>query len=157
MMPLMGKRIAALLVVALAFAVPLLAQSPSYEELYRQSYAQYRAKDYTAMLQTLERMNALRPNHPSILTALVGALALNGRSVDALGVMSRLVSMKVYFDPSDADFDSLRSSDRFMALAKNLESLKHERIGNATVAFRIPERGLITEGLAYDAASGSFD
>jgi sugar lactone lactonase YvrE len=152
----MDKKIAALLVIALACAAPIVAQHPSYEELYRQSYAQYQAKNYPAMLDTLKTMNALRPNHPSVLTALVSAFALNGRPDDALNVMARLMAMKVWFNTADSDFESLRTNARFLTMAREIDGLRNERVGNAVVAFRIPERDLITEGMAFDPSRRSF-
>ena len=152
----MENRIAALLIIAVTLVAPLAGQSPTYEELYRQSYAQYQAKNYPAMLAALQTMNTLRPNHPSVMTALASAYALNGRPDDALEVMSRLVRMKTWFDTADPDFESLRTSSRFKALARDLDQLKSERIGGAAVAFRIAERDLITEGLAFDRSTGSF-
>jgi sugar lactone lactonase YvrE len=150
------KRLAAALIIALVATGRLVAQSPSYEELYRQSYAQYQAKNYPAMLDTLEAMNALRPNHPTVLAALASAFALNGRAGDALDVMAGLVAMKVWFDTADSDFDSLRTDGRFVKISRDLDGLKSQRIGSAVVAYRLSERDLITEGLAFDPSSGSF-
>jgi sugar lactone lactonase YvrE len=150
------KRLAVALIIALVAAARLVAQSPSYEELYRQSYAQYQARNYPAMLDTLEAMNALRPNHPTVLAALGSAFALNSRPGDALDVMDRLVAMRVWFDPADSDFDSLRTDARFIRISRDLDRLKSERIGSAVVAYRLAERDLITEGLAFDQSSGAF-
>jgi sugar lactone lactonase YvrE len=143
-----------LLALVLAGAPVVLAQT--YEELNKEALAAKKAHDTPRLLSTLERMNAIRPNHPTIMVNLVAANAMSGRADAAIGIAQRLLAMKVYFDASRSDFDSLRNDPRFASLVEQLRALKSERVAGAKIAFEIPQKGIIPEGIAYDEASGRF-
>jgi sugar lactone lactonase YvrE len=147
-------RIAFALVCGIALS--LSAQQGRYEELLKEASAARQAQDAPRLLGALERLNTLRPKHPTILVNLVAAYAMNGRHDDAIAVAERLLAMKVYFDVARADFDPLRGDPRFVRIADALHALQHERVAGAKVAFRIAQKGLIPEGLAWDAANGRF-
>lgn len=150
------RRMAIVLAVINALVcTPLLAQTATFEQLSHDSYAAYQGKDYVRMLQLLQQMDVLRPGHPRVLVNLADAFALNGKTEESLGIIRRLVAMKVFFDTSDPDFDSLRANAQFVELDGKIRQLRAERIAGAEVAFRIPEKGLITEGLAADS-NGAF-
>ena len=53
------------------------------------------------------------------------------------------------------DFDSLRDSDAFKKLAGKIEAVRAP-VANSSVAFTIPEKDLIPEGIAYDPVGGRF-
>jgi sugar lactone lactonase YvrE len=143
-----------LLVLVVAGAPVVLAQS--YEELNKDALSAKKAHDTPRLLSALERMNAVRPNHPTIMVNLVAANAMSGRADAAIGIAQRLLAMKVYFDASRSDFDSLRSDPRFVSIVEQLRTLKSERVAGAKIAFEIPQKGIIPEGIAYDGASGRF-
>ena len=128
----------------------------SFADLYKRSLDQYQAKDYAGLIATLRTMDAMRPNHPTILINTAGAYALNGQTSEALAMLERVVRMNVHFNVGDHDFDSLRGDPRFIELTKQLAELKTRRVAGAEIAVRIPRRGLITEGLAYDGKTKSW-
>lgn len=142
--------------IAYAFALSLSAQQPNYEQLLAEASAAREAHDAPRYLEALERMRAQRPKHPTILVNLVAAYAMNGRADDAISVAESLVRMKVYFDASRADFDALRGDARFVRISDALGALRDARVAGASIAFRIPEKGLIPEGLAWDPKSGRY-
>ena len=150
----MGVTMKLLAMLLMAAAVSVSAQT--YEQLTRDMRTAYDAKDYPRFLTVVQRMNAVRPNHPSIMANMAGAYALNGRPEDAIAILRRLVAMQVFIDTRDTDFDAIRSDERFIEAAGRLAELHGQRIAGATVAFRIPQKGLITEGLAYDPVTRSF-
>ena len=143
------------LLVTLTIAVRAQTTS-SYDELRRDARTAYDAKDYPHFLDDMTKMLALRPNHPTVLVNLAGAYALNGKTADALAVVRTLVGEKVFFDTADSDFDSLRADPEFKILDAQLHALSKERIEGAEIALRIPQKGLITEGLAFDSKRGDF-
>jgi hypothetical protein len=73
----------------------------------------------------------LRPSHPVVLANHAGALALNGRGDEALGVLRRLEAMRVVVDLSDKDYDSLRGRDDFRAVEASMTALRTERVSSA--------------------------
>ncbi|HYM60088.1 MAG TPA: hypothetical protein VEZ11_04270 [Thermoanaerobaculia bacterium] len=143
------------LLLGLFLATAAVAQ-PAFDQLNHDAFAAYKAKDYRRYLDALTKMDALRPGHPSILVKLVGAYSLNAQPDEALAVMKRLVVMSVAFDTRNADFNAIREDPRFAALATQINLLRSGRIAGADVAFHIPEKGLITEGLAYDPENNAF-
>jgi len=133
------------------------AQAPAgYDDLRKDARTAYEGREYPRYLKDMLRMDAIRPNHPTTLVNLAGANALNGQRDEALRIIRLLVAEKVYFDTADTDFDSLRSDSRFQTLDAQLKALAVERVGSTEIAFRIPEKGLITEGLAFDQGKGEF-
>jgi sugar lactone lactonase YvrE len=143
-------------VFALATFLTLTAGAQTYEELTREMRTAYDAKDYARFLAVLQRMDVLRPNHPTVLINTAGAYALSGRPDEALSVLRRILAMKVFFDTSDADFDALRGDARFVQIERELQQLRAERVAGAEVAFTIPGKGLIPEGVTRDAATGDL-
>lgn len=144
----------AVFLVALALCLPLSAQS--YEELNRDARTAYQAKDFARAITLFEQMDRLRPGHPRILTNLAGLNALAGRRDAAVTYLRRLATMQLAVDLSDSHFDPLRNDGEFKALAAQFAANRTRRIAGADVAFRIPGKGLITEGIAYDEATKSF-
>jgi sugar lactone lactonase YvrE len=144
------------LALALLLSSTLFAQGPPFDQLNREARDAYNAKEYARLVTVMERMNAIRPGHWRVLVNLAGANALAGHPDAAIAVLQRLSAMQVHLDLSDHDFDSLRDDARFVALAAANDALATTRIGSSDVAWTIPEKGLITEGLAYDAGSRSL-
>lgn len=142
----------AMLLVLLLCAGPGVAQT--FDELRPQMRAAIEAKDYARLTAVLEQMNRLRPDHPTVLANLASAYALTSHEDAAIDTLERIVAMKMWFDLSDSDFDSIRSTDRFVAITAKMDALRVDPVGTAAVAFTIPQKGLITEGIAVDRKSG---
>jgi len=122
----------------------------------QQAAAAYRAKDYPAYLDNLKRALALRPDHPTIIYNLAGANALAGNKQEALSLLARLASMGVVYPAEkDEDFNSIKETEEFKAVLRRLEA-NRSHVGRSAVAFTLAEKGLITEGIAYDPADGVF-
>jgi len=137
----------------------LLAQDaapPTFEEHWKQAKAAYQAKDHEAYLQHMLAAAELRPDSLTVRYNLAGAQALAGHSAQALALLGRLADMSVSFDPAaDEDFASIRDSEGFKDVLARFEKLEAP-IGKSAVAFELPQKDLITEGVAYDAATGTF-
>lgn len=142
--------------LALTTFLALTVSAQTYEQLAKDMRAAYDARDYARYLTILERMDAVRPNHPTVLVNTAGALALNGRPDEAIALLRRLLAMRLSFDTSDTDFDSLRNDSRFDEVEQAFARLRSERVEGADIAFTIEGKGLITEGIARDAVTGDL-
>lgn len=124
--------------------------------LQRESILAYRAGDITAFRVKNDSALALRPDHPSLVYNGAAAAALAGDSAAALRLLGRLAEWGLAYDPGqDDDFAALRDVPEFAAVRQRLLGNRAPR-GRAASAFRLPEREMIAEGLAYDPGSRSF-
>jgi tetratricopeptide (TPR) repeat protein len=144
----------------LIFAVCLNAQTAGEMsesvKFERQANADYQAKDYAKFLENLKRADQLRPNHARILYNLADAYALNGKTDEALAVLERLAAMDLFFAvEKDDDFKSLLGSQRFKTI-QNQFALNQKAVNRSEKAFSLPQKDLITEGIAYDSESKRF-
>ena len=131
--------------------------SPRTSRYYRQqAAAAYKAKDYALAIDNLKKALELIPDHPTLFYNIAAISALQGKKSDAIAGLSKVAAMGLALHPEkDADFDSIKDSEEFKAVLRKFESNKAPIINSAT-AFTIHEKGLITEGLAYDPVSETF-
>ncbi|MFL6246579.1 MAG: hypothetical protein ACJ74H_11180 [Thermoanaerobaculia bacterium] len=135
----------------------LLLFLASWQSLQESSVAAYRSGDYAAYLLLMQQLEEQRPNHPQVLFNLAGAHALNGDAARTAEVLKRLAAMDVSFDlDAERDFDKVRSSPAFREAAAAMDAVRRKRVSTATIAFRFPERDLITEAIVYDPRTKSF-
>lgn len=154
--------VSALLVVG---AVALIVQhraaanedSPKTARYYRQqAAAAYKAKDYALAIDNLKKALDLIPDHPTLFYNIAAISALQGKKSDAIAWLLKVAAMGLALHPEkDADFDSIKDSEEFKDVLRKFESNKAPVI-NSTTAFTIHEKGLITEGLAYDPVGETF-
>jgi sugar lactone lactonase YvrE len=145
--------LATILILSVAASADEVADSRA---LTQEALAAYKAKDHSAFLAKITAASDLRPSMPTLLYYRAAALALNGRGDEALDVLERIARMGMVYDAArEDDFASLRQSPRFRqvlaAFGRNAAP-----IGSAATAFTIPEKGIISEGLAFDPVSGDF-
>jgi sugar lactone lactonase YvrE len=147
---------AALLFFAVYGNAQTAAEMSESVKFERQAAADYKAKDYAKFLENLKRADQLRPNHARILYNLADAYALNGKTDEALTILERLAAMGLFFAvEKDDDFKSLFGSQRFKTI-QNQFALNQKAVNRSEKAFTIPQKDLITEGIAYDSASKRF-
>ena len=137
----------------------LLAQSDPVVESraqYRQAVQAYEAGDYPAFLEHARAAQQLRPAHGGVGYALASAYALNGDTANALASLRHFAALGYSADPApDSAFASLRGSDGLAQVERQL-ARNREPIVRSTVAFELPERDLLTEGVAYDPRDAVF-
>lgn len=122
----------------------------------RQAAADYKAKDFAKFLENMKLASDLRPNHARLLYNLADAYALNGKPDEALAVLERIAAMDLFFAvENDDDFKSLFDLPRFKIIQTKF-ALNQKAVNRSEKAFTIPQRDLITEGIAYDSASKHF-
>jgi hypothetical protein len=125
-------------------------------ELYREAAAARARKDFPLYLDKAREAAALAPDSPPVLVSLARALALNGRGEEALRPLERLAILGAFHEvDGDADLASLRRIRGLGEVKRRLEALQAP-VGTSTVAFTIPQRDLIPEGVAHDRKTGDF-
>ncbi|HEV8579473.1 MAG TPA: hypothetical protein VGX68_10365 [Thermoanaerobaculia bacterium] len=124
--------------------------------IYRQALEAYEKKDYATYYEGFSRLSAILPNDPGVVFRLAGASALTGRVAEAESLLKRLTAMQVDRDlVSSPDFVSIHETAAFKAAVTAMESLKAP-VGTETIAFRLPERDFIPEGIAWDPVTRTF-
>ncbi|MBI4852659.1 MAG: SMP-30/gluconolactonase/LRE family protein [Acidobacteria bacterium] len=151
----------AIIIIALQFLLlpkTLFAQQEVQQsrELAKTAFKYYQEKNYTAYLETLEKAVKLRPNHPELTYNFAGALALAGNKKSALVELSKFADFGLIANPAaDDDFASIKETPEFQEILKRIEKNRLP-IGQAETIFKLTEKDLITEGLAYDPQEQTF-
>lgn len=145
----------------LFFGTPSAIQAQKNDVIKSREFVQaaqkaYQEKNYTAYLEHLAEAVKLRPNHPTLIYKYAGALALNGKTKEALHFLNLVLDMGFIYEPAkDESFTSIKNTDEFQEILKKAEKNKTV-ISNGTAAFRLPEKDLVTEGIAYDPKEETF-
>lgn len=155
----LGPRLFAFLLILRSAPAPAAAQSDPVAESrdhYREAVRAYDARDFPGFLQHARLAQRLRPAHGGVTYALASAYALTGDTAGALASLRRFAALGYSGEPAaDSDFVALRGTAGLAEverrLARNREPLVH-----GTVAFTLPERDLLAEGVAYDPREGAF-
>jgi hypothetical protein len=150
-------------VAVLLVAIFLLAQAaanddpPRTARYYRQqAAAAYKAKDYAAAIENFKKAAELVPDHPTVIYNLACMYALAGRKSEALAALSKVAEMGLVLPAEkDADLASIKDTPEFKLILARFEASRAPVI-RSSAGFTIHEKGLITEGLAYDPVEESF-
>lgn len=127
-----------------------------FAHYWRQAQNTYKAKDYPAYLENMKAVVKYRPDNPNMKYNLAGAQALAGNAHEALALLNTLAEMGLVYDAAaDEDFNALREAEAFKILVKKFAQNKTP-VGRSTVAFKLPEKDLITESVAYDPKTSAF-
>ncbi len=143
-----------LLISAFSINAQTAAEMRESLDFERQAVVSYNAKEYAKFLEQTKRASALKPNHPRLLYNLAVAYALNNKPDDALTVLERLAAMDLIFNDVE-DLKPLHDLPRFKAVRKEF-ALNEKPVNRSEKAFTIPQKDLITEGIAYDAKTKRF-
>ncbi len=101
------------------------------------------------MLEGLKRLVQARPEDGAAIYTLASVHAGRGEHAEALRWLERLVELRWSFAPEDADFGALASTPGFRAVAERL-ARNEPRVSRGELAFSLPERDFIPEGITYD-------
>jgi sugar lactone lactonase YvrE len=150
---------AVLAISALAGPGPASTGSLPREELqlhYERARAAHRSGDYRAFLAESEAAAALVPGSLSAAYNVACGHALLGQDEEALAILERFARMGVAFDlTADEDFARIRGSARFRKVVERMAALDHP-VGTSRIAFTVPGKDLLVEGVAYDAKTKAF-
>ena len=145
------------LVALMSLVMPAAAQQGDTRagyETYVEAMAAYRAGDISAYASGLARADSLLPGQPALKRRMAGALARLGRPDDAVIWLTQLAAMDVRMNiEADKDLESLRDRKEFAAARARIAALDRP-ISSSILSGLVPEKGLITEGIAWDAAAG---
>lgn len=138
--------------LAVAQADPIVASRAEY----RDAVQAYKAHEYGAFLTHARRAEELRPDHGGVIYALASAYALNGQNGQAVAALRRFARLGYYADiAADSDLVRLRGATGYDELHRLL-AMNRAPVVRSTVAFTLPDRDLLTEGIAYDPATRTF-
>ena len=151
--------ITALILSAGLLAAPTAADSQrSAADLQQEARAAYDKGDKARFLAIYEDLAKRRPGDAYLLYNLACGQALNGQTEAAGKTLLQLAALRAYSDlDADGDFASVRGSAAYRAAAAKMKSVRGDRVSSgAEVAFTLPEKGLVPEGVAYDPKTKSF-
>ena len=143
------------LLVLMPPAVSALGRDEVAETAAR-AQAAYKKKDYKAFLAESQGLTVLAPHSVRAQYNLACAQSLNGHAAQAVGLLDQLATGGAAFDvEADGDFAGLKTRPDFQAVVRKMKALDTP-IGSSTLAFTLPEKTLLTEGIAYDPKSDAF-
>jgi hypothetical protein len=149
--------IASLLGVSLAFAAAQGGKGDSWLHYGQRALEEYRAKNYPAFLENVERAARVGPpRHPWLMYQLARAYSLNGKTDEASKLLGELADMRIGVDAAGhPDFSPLRGAAGWVELSKKIGTARAPVVRSRT-AFVIPEPDLLPEGIAYDPRRRTF-
>lgn len=157
----MFRKIAPLVILGLAL---LTASAPSTlwgasseaKRLYDEAVTAYKSKDYAGFLAAATKMLVLSPGNPKYIYNVACAEALTGDTAGAsrhlLSLLDRGLDLGI---DEDADLAPLRASKEYEPVRRKLDLLKRT-VGPGEIAFTLPEKDQIPEGIAYDPVSRTW-
>ncbi len=103
-----------------------------------------------------EKSYSLLPENPMIIYNFAAINSKLNDSEKALNLLNKLAEMKLIYHPeNDSDFVNLYQNENFKKIISNFKS-NAQKIQQSKIAFKLDEKDLITEGVAYSSKSKSF-
>lgn len=107
-------------------------------------------------VQQLERTLTASPDHPGIWIELAAAYARAGNGAEAARWIDKTLTRGIDFDlAGNPAFKPLLETPAFKPLIPRATA-NQRVVSRSRIAFRVAEKDLIPEGIAYDARTGSF-
>jgi len=135
-------------------------QSPtdSLKKHLQLSLKAYQSKDYSEYHRLMSRIVDLEPKNYRYRYNLACACALNGDLQSTVKILRFLLDEDydlALLAETDSDFNPIRNAVSFQEIIKRIKE-KTKPLNNSYIAFSIPEKDLIPEGIAYDPVEESF-
>ena len=131
----------------------LMAQAQKQDPFYYYSQAMqaYQAKNYQLFLENLNKFITPDTRHPHFIYMMASAHALLGDNKNSLQWLTKLSDMGLSYPVATLnDFAKIKNSDEFKT-ALQVFGKNSRPVRTSTVAYTIPEKDLIPEGITYDA------
>ena len=129
------------------------ARSLAFQQRAREAYER---KDWPAFLENSRQALALQPGNARLTYNLACAEARNGHASEAAKLLEELLARGIDLGhEQDENFAAVREGEAFSEVRRRLVELRRP-VGGSVVAFRLTQKDLLTEGIAYDPASRSF-
>ncbi|MCP4704082.1 MAG: hypothetical protein GY865_05690 [candidate division Zixibacteria bacterium] len=142
-----------LLISFILLVSTVLAQSDTtftVTHYYAHGLQAYQAGDFESFKNSFIEANKLRPTNPAIIYNMACGFALTGDDEKAVDLLKILADKGIDFGvDQDSDFNSLKDNKGFGEIINKLKLIRRT-INRSTIAFTIPEKDLIPEGIAYD-------
>lgn len=146
---------AVVLPVVLTASLARAADDP-VRVLDQQATAAYKAKDYAGFLKHSRALQEAIPWSVRARYNLACGYALTGSPAEAVKALEGIADLQVVMDlGADDDLASLRPLPAFQAVQERMKSFAAP-VGDAAVAFTLPEKDLVTEGVAHDPKTGAY-
>ncbi len=147
------------LVLLLAFCWSAFAQEKKAVDvraLYNKGMKAHQDKDFALFLDVFKKLDQLRPMNGRVMYNLACGYALTKNKAEAVGVLKKLVAFNADRNIlKDADFASIRDTKEFKEVIAAIEAA-WKPVSNSTEAFRLKEKDLHPEGIAYDPVKKRF-
>jgi len=123
--------------------------SQSQKELYNQSLQAYKDKNFLQFLTITQKLDSMRPSHPTYTYNLAVAYALNNQKEAAVSTLEKMVLMnnEVAFETDD-DFSGLQGFVGFNKVLQLKADFKKPVLSSEKV-ISLSEKELHPEGLLY--------
>ena len=133
-----------------------LSFSQSQREIYNASAKAYESKDYEVFLKLTQKLDSIRPFHPTYTYNLASAYALNGKTDKALLTLRKLVLMDntTVFETDD-DFKALQETEGFNTVLAQ-KNAQNEVMASSKKVVTLSEKDLHPEGLIYLAKTKTW-
>ncbi|UPT70375.1 MAG: hypothetical protein M0D53_14970 [Flavobacterium sp. JAD_PAG50586_2] len=137
------------IILTLLLVNNVLGFSQSQREVYNASTKAYENKDYEVFLKLTQKLDSMRPFHPTYTYNLASAYALNGKTAMALSTLRKLVLMNntTPFETDD-DFKALQGTEGFNAILA-LKKDQNKLVASSKQVVTLSEKDLHPEGLIY--------
>ena len=123
---------------------------------YNESMKAYSAGDYKAFLDYTKKSAELFPGSLTIQYNLACAYSLTGKTDKSYQTIEGLMRKGLPIDvETDSDFENIQKDKRYPELLDKLNAAR-QPVNRSMLAYVIPEKDLIPEGLAYDAGEDCF-
>ncbi len=142
----------------LAAFIVVAAPPPSPRSLADEARAAYRAKDYETAYKKSKEALVLRPGRAPFELNLAFAASQTGRFGEAAAALVGLLDRGIDFGVEDSgELAALRSSPEYAPVKAALARMTaRPAVASARLEFKLPEKDLLTEGIAFDPATGDF-
>ncbi len=127
-------------------------------EYLQLSIKAYQSKDYSEYHQLISKIVDLEPQNYRYRYNLACACALNGNLQNSIEILLFLLDQDydlALLAETNSDFDPVRHTKPFQDIIKRIKE-KTRPLNNSHLAFSIPEKDLIPEGIAYDPVAETF-
>ncbi|MCI0443807.1 SMP-30/gluconolactonase/LRE family protein [bacterium] len=152
-------RIKAILLLLFFWYCTLLAQQTAPATvmgLYQQALTAKKEQNYSEYLRIAQQLSMLVPSHPGITFLLADAQVLNDDLKSAKKNLLRAANLGISVEPER--LTSFQKIDESPEYRKALQLFEKNKLvsGKSEIAFKIPQKDLIAEGIAHDPVSRSF-
>jgi len=154
-----GLALFLLLVLGTAGAPPARGEEDARQkalELQKKAIACHGQKDWQCFLENSRQAEALLPGNLRLVYNLACAESLTGDFGGAAKHLGLLLDRQLDLGiEGDEDLAPLRTAPEYAPVARRLAVLQAP-VSKSTVAFRLPQKDLLTEGIAFDPKTRAF-